>query len=160
MHRGFQILGLGLALAVLAYACVYLAGTARSRELLRSPQPELAWLQAEFHLSDAELAHITQLHEAYLPKCAVHCRRIAELNEQLATAVAGAKGVTPEITALLAERSRERTACQAEMLQHFFEVSQTMPPKEGERYLAWVQQTCLDEPMMANHAAMTGMNQP
>jgi hypothetical protein len=26
------------------------------------------------------------------------------------------------------------------MLQHFFEVSQTMPPEEGKRYLAWVEE--------------------
>jgi hypothetical protein len=26
------------------------------------------------------------------------------------------------------------------MLQHFYDVSRTMPPEQGKRYLAWVQQ--------------------
>jgi hypothetical protein len=26
------------------------------------------------------------------------------------------------------------------MLQHFYEVSRTMPPEQGRRYLAWVQE--------------------
>jgi hypothetical protein len=44
-----------------------------------------------------------------------------------------------------------RTACQAEILKHFFEVSRTMPAGQGRRYLAWVQErTCLSEGLM-NH---------
>jgi hypothetical protein len=43
------------------------------------------------------------------------------------------------------------------MLKHVFEVSHTMPPKQGKRYLAWAREnTCLREQTMGhspdNHA--------
>jgi hypothetical protein len=39
------------------------------------------------------------------------------------------------------------------MLRHFLEVSRTMPPEQGQRYLQWVeQQTCLSgQPMERLH---------
>ena len=41
------------------------------------------------------------------------------------------------------------------MLKHFFEVSRTMPPEQGRRYLTWVQeQTCLREQTMNHDEAM------
>lgn len=44
-----------------------------------------------------------------------------------------------------------RSECQAEMLKHFFEVSRAMPPEQGKRYLAWVQeQTCLRQQTMTH----------
>jgi len=153
MRRGFQILALGVVVAALAYAGFYVAGTARSRQMLHSPQPELAWLKQKYHLSDAEFTRISQLHNAYLPQCAKRCRQITELNRKLDSALAGASGLTPEIKALLTERAEVRAVCQTEMLEHFFAVSRTMPPEQGRRYLAWVQaQTCLQEPTMMNHS--------
>jgi Heavy-metal resistance len=161
MRRGVLILVLGVALAALAYAGFYFAGTARSREMLQSPQPELAWLKQEYHLSDAEFARLTELHNAYLPKCAVHCRRIADLTQKLEHELRAASGVTPEIKKLLSQRAQERADCQAEMLEHFFAVSRTMPPDQGRRYLAWVQQqTCLQEAPMMNHTEMMEGNPP
>ena len=66
-------------------------------------------------------------------------------------AIGATTQMTPEIEQLLADRARMRADCQAEMLKHFFEVSRTMPPQQGKRYLAWVQeQTCLHEQTM-NH---------
>lgn len=157
MFRGYQILVLGVVVAALAYAGFYLAGTARSRQMLHSPQPELAWLKQEYHLSDAEFARISKLHNAYLPQCEARCRKIAEVSAKLEKALAGASGVTPEIKELLAERANMRAQCQAEMLEHFFAVSRTMPPEEGRRYLAWVQQqTCFEDTMMAGHEMPTG----
>ena len=48
--------------------------------------------------------------------------------------------MTPDIVAALAEGSRLRAECQGMMLRHFFQVSQTMPPEQGRRYLAWVKE--------------------
>ena len=153
MRRGLQIIALGLVVAGLGYGGIYFAGTARSRQMLQSPQPELEWLKQEYHLDAAEFARISRLHNAYLPRCATHCRRIDELNRKLALALAATSSLTPEIKTLLTERARERADCQAEMLEHFFEVSRTMPADQGRRYLAWVQeQTCLQEPAMMHHA--------
>lgn len=152
MRRGMQILGLGLFMAVVAYACFYFAGTARSRELLRNPQPELAWLKAEYRLGDEEFARLSELHNGYLPKCAERCRTIGELNAKLEQRLATSSEMTAEMKMLLEERARMRAICQAEMLEHFFQVSQTMPPAQGKRYLAWVQaQAFLREPAMVHH---------
>lgn len=153
MRRGLLILGLGLAGAVLAFCCFYLAGTATPREWLRSQQPELAWLKHEFNVSDSELSRISKLHGAYLSQCKERCRQIENLNNKLTKAIGSAAQVTPEIEKLLDERGRMRTECQAEMLKHFFAVSQTMPPEQGKRYLAWAQEhTCLSEQVM-NHGS-------
>ena len=51
--------------------------------------------------------------------------------------------VTPEIKQALAEAARLRAECETAMLQHFYEVSRTMPSEQGKRYLAWVQQETL-----------------
>ena len=160
MRRGIFILALGMVGAVVAYCCFYLMGTATPRALLRSTQPELAWLKHEFNLSDTEFTRISQLHAGYLPQCKERCRRIDELNDKLSNTLASATQVTPELEKLLSERAQMRAACQAEMLKHFFEVSRTMPPEQGKRYLAWaLDNTCLREQAMDhgadNHAATT-----
>ena len=149
MQRGILILLLGLTIAAMAYGGFYLLGTATPRSLQRSAQPELAWLQHEFKLSDTTLASVAQLHAGYLPRCMERCRQINGINDRLASALASATTVTPELEKLLHERAQLRAACQAEMLQHFFEVSRTMPLEQGQRYLAWARNnTCLREQTM------------
>ena len=160
MKRGLLILALGLVGAVVAYCCVYLMGTAKPRAMMQSPQPELAWLKHEFNLGDAEFKRISELHAGYLPQCKERCLRIDELNNKLTEVLTSATQVTPEIEKLLNERAQMRAMCQAEMLKHFFEVSRTMPPEQGKRYLAWARDnTCLREQAMDhgadNHAATT-----
>jgi hypothetical protein len=152
MRRGLQVLGVGVAVAALTYLCVYFAGTAGTRAMLGSPQPELAWLKHEFQLSDAEFARLSELHNGYLPKCAERCRQIEETNGRLEQALRGASELTPEVRTLLSERARMRADCQAEMLEHFFAVSREMSQEQGRRYLAWVQsRTGLQEPPMVTH---------
>jgi len=157
MRRGVLILTLGLVGAALAYCCFYLMGTATPRALMRSGQPELAWLRHEFNLGDAEFNRISALHQGYLPQCKERCLRIDELNGKLSNALTTATQVTPEMEKLLNERAQMRATCQAEMLKHFFEVSRTMPPKQGKRYLAWVREnTCLREQAMNHGEASHG----
>ncbi len=140
MKRGGIILLLGLLLAVAAGAGFYYGGTAAYRRMMHEPQPELAWLKKEFHLSDAEYARISALHEAYLPQCRERCRRIDEQNSKLKELLGRSTNVTAEVRELLTERAKMRADCEAEMLKHFLEVSRTMPPEQGRRYLAWVEQ--------------------
>jgi len=158
MRRGILILALGLAGAALAYRFVYLSGTTTPRAMMRSAQPELAWLKHEFNLSDTEFARVSKLHAGYLPRCMERCRRIDALNTRLSDALATASQVTPEIEKLLNERAQIRALCQTEMLKHFFEVSRTMPPEQGRRYLAWVREnTCLrEQPMEHSTGDRTG----
>ena len=167
MRKSVLILLGGLLMATVAFSGVYYLGTAKGRALMSQPQPELAWLQKEFHLSDAELARITKLHEAYLPQCAQRCQRIAEQNEKLKKLLSQTSVVTPDIRTLFAERAATRAECEAEMLRHFLEVSRTMPPEQGRRYLEWVeQQTVLSgQTMEMRHTSepespMTGHHHP
>ena len=140
MKKGVVILLLGLALAAAAYGCIYFACTSSARNLERSSQPELAWLKEEFKLSDSEFQRICQLHEAYLPKCAEMCGMVEAQNHRVKTLLAATNQMTAEIESAIGESARLRGECQRNMLRHFYEVSRTMPPEQGRRYLAWVQE--------------------
>ena len=140
MRRPLSILLLGIVLALGAYFAFYYASTARTRRMERTDAPELAWLQDQFHLTDAEFTHIRQMHEAYLEGCAQRCAKIDEINQHLRGLLAETNTMTPEIERTLAQAAALRAECQAKMLQHFYEVSRTMPAEQGRRYLQWVQQ--------------------
>jgi hypothetical protein len=131
---------LGIALALGAYFAFYYASTARSRRMEQTQAPELAWLQEQFHLTDAEFARIRQMHEAYLEGCAQRCAQIDEVNRHLRMLLAGTNTVTAEIERMVSQAAALRAECQVKMLQHFYEVSRTMPPEQGRRYLEWIQQ--------------------
>jgi len=139
MKRPALILFAGLALAALAYCGIYYTGTANCCRMERGQTPELAWLKQEFHLSDAEFARVSEMHEEYLAGCAERCHRIDLKNQALAQLLAATNHITPEIEKALAESALLRAECQSKMLQHFYDVSRTMPPEQGQRYLAWVQ---------------------
>ena len=140
MKRGVLILVFGLVAAAAAYGCIYCACTSSARSLQRSEKPELAWLKQEFNLSDAEFKRVSELHASYLPQCREMCRQIDTQNAQLQKLLANATNATPEIDAALTEAGRLRSECQRMMLRHFFQVSQTMPPEQGRRYLDWVKE--------------------
>jgi hypothetical protein len=93
-------------------------------------------LQDEFHLGSADMARIRTLHEGYLPKCGEMCARIAAKKRELDAVLGNSTNVTAEVQAKQDELAALRAQCQSQMLQHFLEVSQTMPPEQGQRYLA------------------------
>ena len=80
------------------------------------------------------------MHEAYLSGCMERCHRIDLKSQELKRLLAATNAVTPEIEKTLAEAAQLRAQCQKKMLQHFYEVSRTMPPDQGQRYLAWIQE--------------------
>jgi heavy-metal resistance protein len=139
MKRSWLTLLAGIAVALVAYFGFYFVSTAHFHSLQHADEPELAWLQREFHLSDAEFGRISSLHESYLAGCAERCQRIDAINGELKTLLANTNTVTPEIEKALTQAAQLRAECQKKMLQHFFEVSRTMPPEQGKRYLEWVQ---------------------
>ena len=108
-----------------------------------NPADDLSWLRQEFHLSDAEMAQIRGLHEGYLPKCAEMCARIAAKKQELETALAGATNLNAAALEDLRDLAALRARCQAQMLDHFMEVSRAMPPEQGRRYLAEMQRLTL-----------------
>jgi hypothetical protein len=105
------------------------------------PTDDLAWLKQEFRLSDAEMARIKTLHEGYLPKCEAMCQKIAAKKQELDSIVTGGTNISAMTEKKLAELGELRAQCQAQMMQHFAEVSQAMPPEQGRRY--FVQMTRL-----------------
>ncbi|MEI6392174.1 MAG: periplasmic heavy metal sensor [Verrucomicrobiota bacterium] len=139
MKRPTLILIAGLVAAVAAYCGIYHAGTANCCRMEQGHAPELAWLKQEFHLSAAEFTRISQMHEQYLAGCAERCHRIDLKNQALAQLLTVTNAITPEIEKALTESALLRAECQKKMLQHFYDVSRTMPPEQGQRYLAWVQ---------------------
>jgi len=144
MKRSLLIMLGGLVLAALAYAGMYRAGTADSCcRVHESKAPELAWLKQEFHLTEPEFTRVSELHEQYLAGCAERCHQIDLKNQELAHLLAQTNNVTPQIQQALADAAQLRAQCQSKMLQHFYEVSRTMPPEQGKRYLDWVQSKTL-----------------
>ncbi len=122
-------------------------GAARVRLATEShASDELAWLAHEFKLTEAEVARIRPLHEAYQPKCEAMCARLAVKNRELAEVLRGATNVPPEAELKLAEAAALRAECQAQMLRHFQEVARMMPPGAGTRYLAEMQRLTLGLP--------------
>ena len=123
----------------------------------QAPHPELAWLKKEYHLNDQQFARVLELHNAYRPQCAEMCQRIDEKNARLQQLLAATNTVTPDIQAALAEAAQVRTECQTAMLKHFYEVSRAMPPEQGKRYLAWVQQETMIPGQMVPTSPPMGM---
>lgn len=142
MKRPIAIVLVGL----LVVAAVFAASFAVSRQLCVRhvvQADDLQWLQEEFDLSDADLSRVRKLHDGYLPKCAEMCRRIAGKKQELEQALAGQPSLTAAAEKHLFELGALRAQCQTEMLRHFAEVSQAMPPAQGRRYLAEMQRLTL-----------------
>jgi hypothetical protein len=135
MNRSLFILLGALALGSAIFAGSYFASQRTCMMCKTEPTDDLAWLRTEFHLSDAEMTRIRQLHEGYLPNCAEMCAKIAAKKVELESTLGNGTNLTAEARIKLKELAELRAQCQSQMLQHFITVSQKMPPKEGQRYL-------------------------
>ena len=140
MNRSLVILLGALVLCAALLGGSYAVSRRVCQNCMAKSVSDLDWLQQEFHLSDAEMARIQKLHEGYLPKCAEMCAQIAAKKSEVETALNGSTNTAQQ---KLAELAALRAQCQAQMLQHFTEVSQTMPPQQGRRYLAEMQRLTL-----------------
>jgi len=136
MNRSLIIVLGALALGVAVFAGSYFAGQQACVASMTRSANDLSWLRDEFHLSDADLARVRQLHEGYQPKCAEMCALIAAKKAEVQAALTDGTNVTAEAQKKLIELGELRGQCQAQMLQHFIAVSQAMPPEQGRRYLA------------------------
>lgn len=138
MKRTLLILLGGLILGGATFCAFYAAEQRATHALNTDGQPELAWLKHEFRLSDAEFERVSGLHEAYLPHCMEMCELIADKRAELDRLLGQSDRMTVEIERVMEESAGLRLRCQKMMLQHFYEVSQAMPPEQGKRYLEWV----------------------
>ena len=136
MNRSLVILLGALALGAAVFAGSYFTAQRATVMCCVQPADDLYWLRTEFHLSDAEMAHIRELHEGYLPKCGEMCAKIAAKKRELDSVLGNGTNLTAEAQTKINEIAALRAQCQAQMLQHFISVSQAMPPEQGKRYLA------------------------
>ena len=143
MNRSLVILLSALILGAAIFAGAYFAAQRATVLCCVNPADDLGWLRTEFHLSDAEMARIRELHERYLPQCAEVCAQIAAKKNELEMLLDGGTNITAEAQAKLNEIAALRAQCQAQMLRHFAAVSQAMPPEQGRRYLAEMQRLTL-----------------
>jgi hypothetical protein len=142
MKRPLTIVVLAFFVVTVTFAASYvIAQRLCARHVVSAD--ELDWLRQEFRLGEAELARVRALHQGYLPKCAEMCARIAAKKQEVETTLAGATNLTDEARQKLSELGTLRAQCQAQMLEHFAEVSQAMPPEQGRRYLAEMQRITL-----------------
>ena len=146
MNRSLVLLLGALALGAAIFTGSYFVAHRATELCCVNPADDLGWLRDEFHLGDAEMAHIRELHEGYLPQCAEMCAKIAGKKRELETALGSGTSVTVEAQTKLTELAGLRAKCQAQMLQHFATVSQAMPPEQGKRYLAEMQKLTLGTP--------------
>ena len=149
MNRSPVILLGSLALGTAIFAAAYFASQ-RACMMCQTTTPDnLMWLQTEFHLNAAEMARARKLHADYEPQCMAMCAQVAAKKNELAAALANATNVTVEAQNKLSELHALRAQCQTQMLRHFFEVSRTMPPEQGRRYLTEMEKLTLGvaEPM-------------
>lgn len=142
-QRSLIIVLLALATSVALLAGSFLIAQRLCAHKMASSADDLAWLRQEFRLGDTEMTRVRELHEGYLPKCADMCKEIAAKKRELETSLAGATNVTTTAAQKLSELGALRAECQTQMLRHFVEVSQAMPPEQGRRYLAEMQRLTL-----------------
>lgn len=145
------------ALVILAAFAACYFGAKRFSATTAADGGELAWLQAEFRLSDGEFQRIHQLHEGYMPQCEEMCARITAKNGELNSALGSATNVSAEVRQKLAEVAALWAECQGKMLAHFYEVSHAMPPAQGARYLAEMKRLTLGL-HARQEESMTGTN--
>jgi len=157
MNRSPVIVLGALALGAAVFAGSYFIGQRASVAYCANPADDLSWLRTEFHLNDAEMVHVRQLHESYMPQCARMCALLAAKNAEVQAALGNGTNITAEAQKKLTELGELRAQCQGQMLRHFIAVSQAMPPSEGRRYLAEMEKITLGaheeiEQSMSPHA--------
>ena len=143
MKRSAANLILALLAAVAVFAASFVISQRLGAKRVVNTADDVEWLRQEYRLSDAELARVRELHDGYLPKCAEMCQQIAAKKKELESTLSGATNLTSDAEQKLGELAQLRSQCQAQMLRHFVEVSQAMPPEQGRRYLAEMQRITL-----------------
>jgi len=135
MKRAVLFLILTALVSAVGYFACYEMATRSAKHCLAHPDGGMVWLRSEYHLSDAQFAKVTKMHEDYRPTCARMCQRIAVSNAKVNDLIASSATVTPETAAALKEWALLQNECRLAMLQHVYAVSAEMNPEDGRRYL-------------------------
>jgi hypothetical protein len=139
MNRSLIIVLGALALGAALFGSSYVVSQRLCQVCIAQPAGGLDWLRKEYHLNDAEMVRIQKLHADYLSQCAEMCQMVAAKKQELSAALNNTTNVSPVAEQKLSELAACRVQCQSQMLRYFVQVSQVMPPAEGRRYLADMQ---------------------
>jgi Spy/CpxP family protein refolding chaperone len=145
-----------LALAVLLGSGAYLVSCGIARYMFcRMPDASdsSSWLRQEFHLSDAQYAQVKKLEADYHPHCVEMCDQIKQSRMALKNLILANGTMTPEIETALEKDGAIQEKWREDMLRHFYEVSQALPPAEGKRYLQIMEAQTLEPEKMSNEMA-------
>jgi hypothetical protein len=123
MKNGLIMLLAVLVAGALSYGVFYAMNDAPAVRQAAREGDAMAWLRAEFHLTDGQFAAIKKLHDDYGLQCSEHCRAIMDARHRGASK---------------AEQAALEKICVDAMTDHFRKVAALMSPGEGERYLAIV----------------------
>lgn len=138
MRHLLATLTLLAALAAVAGYVTFRLGREPAVQEALAKRDALAWLQADFKLTDAQFAKIRQLHDSYSVVCEDHCRAIQDAARARAKLQADA-AIEPARLAAAKQREQElRQICENAIAAHVKEVAAVMSPAEGARYLALV----------------------
>ena len=154
MKRLVVILALAVLLGSGAYIVSY--GIARCT-FCRMPDADdsSSWLRQEFHLSDAQYAQVKKLEADYHPHCVDMCDQLKQSHLALKNLILANGTMTPEIETALQKDGAVQQEWREDMLRHFYEVSQAMPPAEGKRYLQIMQAQVIEPEKMSNEMDMS-----
>ena len=95
----------------------------------------MAWLRADFHLTDAQFTAIRTLHESYAPSCEEHCRLVREATQARDALAAANVGDVPALAAAEQKLRELHAVCEAALTGHVRQVAALMSREDGARYL-------------------------
>jgi Heavy-metal resistance len=134
------LLGTVAIIALLAAAAAYVGYCMSWNPALHAAVAKgdtMEWLRTDFHLADAQLAAIRQLHASYAGTCEEHCRMIQEAT-RARNALEAAHDNQAAIDAANGEIQRMRRVCEQAIESHVRRVAALMSPEDGRRYLGLV----------------------
>jgi hypothetical protein len=138
MRHLVATLALLAALAGAAGLAAFRAGDDPAVRRALERQDALAWLRADFGLTDAQFAEIKRLHDAYASVCDEHCRQIREAMDAREDLKRSGRATAEQLAA--ADRRVEELVliCESAIATHVRACAAHMAPEAAERYLALV----------------------
>jgi len=163
MKKRLLLAVLTLIVAVLAGAIAFVAcyHASVTPSCCRDHHPvakELGWLQHEYHLSDAQLERIQQLHADFAPRCAEMCRRVGTQRARLAALIQAGHETSSEVAEALKATAALELECRQASLSHIYAVAAAMPPEEGHRYVSTMTAAIVAPGMPAGKAGNSAMS--
>lgn len=152
MKKGLMILMLALVAGLAAFSVTRSHRQSAHKEVLLDSLPELAWLQVELKLTDAQFAKASQLHVAYRPTCEEMCRNIADAHAKLETLAQSGRGMTSELEAAIRNHARVHAECQQKMLDHLYQTASLLDDRQATRFLETMIPHALDSAVGATES--------